>query len=57
MARTYGGKPKQKPFKPSRPVRQVRDIAREMFPSVAVENQTQNKLFRLANSINEDKKV
>lgn len=52
MAWTYGGLPKIKSVpKAKRPIKQVRDIAKEMFPSIAVENQTQNKLFKLANAI------
>ena len=31
--------------------RPPRDLTKEMFPTLAVENQTQNKLFKLANAI------
>jgi len=41
MAWTYGGLPKIKSVpKAKRTVKQVWDIAKEMFPSIAVENQT-----------------
>lgn len=39
------------PNKLSKPKRIKRDATRELFPSLAVESQAQDKLIKLANSI------
>ena len=50
LAKTYGGRPKLKTQK-RRYQKPPRDLTGDMFPTVAVENQAQNKLFKLANQI------